>query len=145
MTGDKYMLNQELFEDKKDAEIARLKMAIENFKKYDNERKEYYAKSIRRLGELESFVQEIEYEQPDKAKILRYKERLSYLEQIIRAKNIQENISLEEAHDLINNKMYKEKYKELQIRISELAKNVSRLASENIYLKERIKELTDKQ
>lgn len=137
------MLNEELFEDKKDAEIARLKMAIENFKKYDNERKEYYAKSIRRLGELESFVQEIENEQPDKAYLARCKKRLSYLEQLIRAKGIQEDISLEEAHDLINNKMYKQKYKEMQSRINILANTVSSLTSENIYLKERIKQLTN--
>ena len=53
------MLNKDLV-DPKDIEIARLKLAIENFKKYDAERKEYYAKSLQRLGELESYVEELE-------------------------------------------------------------------------------------
>lgn len=53
------MLNKDLV-DPKDIEIARLKLAIENFKKYDAERKEYYTKSLQRLGELESYVEELE-------------------------------------------------------------------------------------
>lgn len=54
------MLNSNLFQDKKDKEIARLKMTIDKFKRYDKDRKEYYSKSMRRLGELESLFQEFE-------------------------------------------------------------------------------------
>ena len=48
------MLNEHLFDDKKDIEIARLKKVIEDFKEYDEKRKRYYAEKMRRLGELES-------------------------------------------------------------------------------------------
>lgn len=54
------MLNSNLFQNKKDREIARLKMTIDKFKKYDKDRKEYYSKSMQRLGELESLFQEFE-------------------------------------------------------------------------------------
>lgn len=54
------MLNSNLFQDKKDKEIARLKMTIDKFKRYDKDRKEYYSKSMQRLGELESLFQEFE-------------------------------------------------------------------------------------
>ena len=40
------MLNADLFQDKKDREIARLKLTIESFKKYDKDRKEYYAEKV---------------------------------------------------------------------------------------------------
>ena len=53
------MLNEDLI-DKKDITIARLKRTIEAFKAYDKERKEYYAKSMIRLGELESYVMELD-------------------------------------------------------------------------------------
>lgn len=53
------MLNQDLI-DKKDITIARLKRTIEAFKAYDKKRKEYYSKSMMRLGELESYIMEID-------------------------------------------------------------------------------------
>ena len=53
------MINEILFDNPKDAQIAKLKMEIEAFKKYDAERKEYYAKSLQRLGELEVWYDEI--------------------------------------------------------------------------------------
>ena len=53
------MLNEHLFDDKKDIEIARLKKVIEDFKEYDEKRKRYYAEKMRRLGELESLLCEI--------------------------------------------------------------------------------------
>lgn len=52
-------LNQDLI-DKKDIIIARLKRTIEAFKVYDKKRKEYYSKSMMRLGELESYIMEID-------------------------------------------------------------------------------------
>ena len=53
------MLNEQLFDDKKDIEIAQLKKVIEDFKEYDEKRKRYYAEKMRRLGELESLLCEI--------------------------------------------------------------------------------------
>lgn len=138
------MLNEELFEDKKDAEIARLRMAIEKFKEYDEERKKYYAKSLQRLGELESLVQEFEDKQDVNIRLARYKMRLSYLEQLVRAKKIQEDMTLDEAKGIIGYNQFKEKQKELQNRIKSLSENVSKLMSENTILKERITQLTNK-
>lgn len=54
------MMNKNLIGDQKDVEIARLKMIIEKFKKYDKDRTEFYAKKMQRLGELESYVIELE-------------------------------------------------------------------------------------
>lgn len=56
------MLNEELFDDEKDKEIARLKHLIDKFKKYDKERKEFYSKKLQRLGELEAYIYELEAE-----------------------------------------------------------------------------------
>lgn len=42
----------------KDNEIRRLNQIIEDFKKYDNKRKEYYRNAMIRLGELESILSE---------------------------------------------------------------------------------------
>ena len=53
------MLNQDLM-DKKDITIAKLRRTIEAFKAYDRERKKYYSKSMMRLGELESYIMEID-------------------------------------------------------------------------------------
>lgn len=49
-----------LFDNEKDYQIIRLKEIISSFIKYDKERKQYYSKVIQRLGELESFIEEIE-------------------------------------------------------------------------------------
>lgn len=54
------MLNEILIGDEKDKEIARLNMIINKFKEYDKERKEYYSKKMKRLGQLESYVDEID-------------------------------------------------------------------------------------
>lgn len=54
------MLNKDLFDSAKDAEIAKLKQAIERFKAYDKHRQEYYSSSMQRLGELESYISELE-------------------------------------------------------------------------------------
>ena len=53
------MLNRDLI-DKKDITIAKLRRTIEAFKAYDKKRKEYYSKSMIRLGELESYIMEID-------------------------------------------------------------------------------------
>jgi len=53
------MLNKDLF-DSKDAEIANLRKVISEFQKYDIERKNYYSKALQELGELRSYVEELE-------------------------------------------------------------------------------------
>ena len=44
--------------ESKDKEIRKLNQIIEDFKKYDNKRKEYYKNAMIRLGELESILSE---------------------------------------------------------------------------------------
>lgn len=81
------MLNKDII-DPKDLEIAKLKLAIEKFKKYDAERKQYYSKSLQRLGELESYVQEIESDSIItnlKDKIEKQRKELAYLNRVIQA------------------------------------------------------------
>lgn len=81
------MLNEDLI-NPKGIEIAKLKLAIENFKKYDAERKKYYANSLQRLGELESYVEELETNSviPKlKKKIEAQGKQLAYLNRVITA------------------------------------------------------------
>ena len=53
------MLNEDLF-DPKDLEIAKLKQAIKHFKKYDKERKKYYANLEQEISILKTYIQELE-------------------------------------------------------------------------------------
>ena len=80
------MINKDLIGDRRDVEIARLKMIIEKFKKYDKDRTEFYAKKMQRLGELESYVIELE-EKPEtgklEAKIKGLRSQLSALNKVI--------------------------------------------------------------
>lgn len=81
------MLNKDLI-NPKDLEIAKLKLIIENFKKYDAERKEYYSNSLQRLGELESYVEELEANSviPKlKEKIEKQGKQLAHLNRVITA------------------------------------------------------------
>lgn len=48
------------FNDKKDFIIALLKRKIDKFKEYDAERKKHYAGLEQKIGELESYVDELE-------------------------------------------------------------------------------------
>lgn len=51
------MLNEELIDN---VEIARLKLKLEQFKKYDKQRKGYYHKALIELGECKSLISEYE-------------------------------------------------------------------------------------
>lgn len=51
------MLNEELIDN---VEIARLKVKLEQFKKYDKQRKDYYHKALIELGECKSLISEYE-------------------------------------------------------------------------------------
>ncbi len=48
------------FNDKKDFIIALLKRKINNFKEYDSKRKKHYAGLEQKVGELESYIDELE-------------------------------------------------------------------------------------
>lgn len=124
------MLNEHLFDDKKDIEIARLKKVIEDFKKYDEKRKRYYAEKMRRLGELESLLCEINEAEDEKdlrKVILNQKKAITDLSRIISVRRIEENRTSEELGEIIssnqlrkNNKALKKRIKELQATVEEL-------------------------
>lgn len=133
------MLNEHLFNDKKDIQIARLKMAIEDFKKYDERRKQYYAKKIRRLQTLDELLREIEGAEKDDLRkiILRQRADLARLNKIIQVHNIEERRSPEELSRLINidtikrqNETYRENEKTMQATIDELTLKVKELKHE---------------
>lgn len=122
------MLNKKLFEDPKDAEIARLKMCIEKFKEYDKERKEYYAKKMQRLGELESYVQEIDTETEIgklKSQIIDLKKQLGALSLKVQVYRIEEKRTPEELSDIISRDSLRQKNKQLNAEVVKLRKEKS--------------------
>lgn len=122
------MLNKKLFEDPKDAEIARLKMAIEKFKEYDKRRKEYYADKMQRLGELESYVQEIDTETEIgklKSQIIDLKRQLGALSLKVQVYRIEENRTPEELSDIISRDSLRQKNKQLTDEVIKLRKEKS--------------------
>ena len=135
------MINEDLFDDPKDLEIVKLKLAIENFKKYDEERKKYYAKAMQRLGELEAFMEEIEDKDDNNVDLVAYAGKLqmrikaleaqvSKLSCIVRASRIMETLGEEKAIAFV---------KDATIR-----GNYERKRKENKMLKRRIKDLIRK-
>lgn len=87
------MLNKELIGDNKDVEIARLKNTIEKFKEYDKERKAYYEEKMIRLGQLESYMQELE-SSPDSKKLVDLQKENSRLKKIIEASKIETDVDM---------------------------------------------------
>ena len=128
------MLNEDLFLDQKDKEIARLKATIEQFKKYDKERKEYYSSKLIRLGQLESYVQESNNSIEDKDEkdktILR-------LNQIIHNQRT-ELRSLQKIMSRKNINIEQEKENLETIDLIKLKKELKTLKDENIKLKKEI-------
>lgn len=119
------MLNKKLFDDPKDAEIARLKMTIEKFKEYDKERKAYYADKMQRLGELESYVQEIDAETEIgklKSQIIDLKRQLGALSLKVQVYRIEENRTPEELSDIISRDSLRQKNKQLNAEVVKLRK-----------------------
>lgn len=102
------MRNKDLFNDEKDLEIARLKYTIKKFKEYDEERKEFYKKKMRRLGELEAYVEELKDASEEsevgklRAKITRQKEELKRLNTLIQYKEIIESGTVITPEDVVN-------------------------------------------
>lgn len=64
------MLNEILMDN---PEVNKLKIIIADFKKYDKERKEYYANVLVELGQLKSYVEELEESEDIKIAKLRRK------------------------------------------------------------------------
>lgn len=122
------MLNKKLFDDPKDAEIARLKMTIEKFKEYDKERKEYYAKKMQRLGELESYVEELDTETEIgklKSQIIDLKKQLGALSLKMQVYRIEEKRTPEELSDIISRDCLRQKNKQLNAEVVKLRKEKS--------------------
>lgn len=122
------MLNKELFEDPKDAEIARLKMTIEKFKEYDKERKKYYADKMQRLGELESYVQEIDTETEIgklKEEIMRLRKEVSRLSKEINVRRIEETRTDEELSDVLSRDALRQRNRKLTEEVAKLKKERS--------------------
>lgn len=122
------MLNKELFEGPKDAEIARLKMKIEKFKEYDKERKKYYADKMQRLGELESYVQEIDTETEIgklKEEIMRLRKEVSRLSKEINVRRIEETRTDEELSDVLSRDALRQRNRKLTEEVVKLRKERS--------------------
>lgn len=83
------MLN-EILQNPKDVQIAKLKLAIKNFKKYDEERKIYYSNALQELGELKSYIAELEDTNKLIAKVGRLESQVRKLNAFIRTYRIKE-------------------------------------------------------
>lgn len=122
------MLNKKLFDDPKDGEIARLKMTIEKFKEYDRERKKYYADKMQRLGELESYMDELDTETEIgklKSQIIDLKKQLGALSLKMQVYRIEEKRTPEELSDIISRDCLRQKNKQLNAEVVKLRKEKS--------------------
>lgn len=92
--------------DIKDIRILQLEHCIEKFKEYDNKRKEYCSNILRELGELKSYVEELEDTNHLASKCIKQKRELKRLHNIINLKKISEievkDITLKKAVDQIS-------------------------------------------
>ena len=116
------MLNEDLFEEK-DKEILKLKALIERFKKYDSNRKRYYADVLVELGQLRTYVSELEDTDKKAKKIKTQKLAIKNLERIITENKIAKIVD-------------PEKIKEIEI--TELLEHVKKLEQDNNSLREKI-------
>ena len=124
------MLNEKLFDDPKDAEIARLKMTIEKFKEYDKERKKYYADKMQRLGELESYVQELDTETEIgklKDTIMKLRKEVSRLSKEVQVRRIEETRTDEELSDILSRDELRKRNKRMSEELVRLRKDKSDL------------------
>lgn len=129
------MLNKELFEDPKDAEIARLKMTIEKFKEYDSERKKYYADKMQRLGELESYVQELDTEAEIgelKDTVIKLRKEVSRLSKEIQVRRIEETRTDEELSEVLSRDALRQRNKKLTEEVVKLRKERSKYITGHI-------------
>lgn len=110
--------------------IQSLEHKINNFKEYDAQRKVYYSKSMQRLGELESWIDESDPEFKLRSKIQSQKQTIANLNALIRASKLE----VPEDFDLAKAK----------VKILELQKEVETLTKQNANLKASVSELVYK-
>lgn len=110
--------------------IQSLEHKINNFKEYDAQRKVYYSKSMQRLGELESWIDESDPEFKLRGKIQSQKQIISNLNAVIKASKLE----VPEDFDLAKAK----------VKILELQKEVETLTKQNANLKTSVSELVYK-
>ena len=126
-------MNKSLFKDARDYEIAKLKFTIERFKKYDEERKSFYRDKLQRLGELESYIIELEsgmLVDELKSKIENQKKEIQSLNKIIKAHNIDCSKSEEDVYNTIRMDSLKRQNQELRKRIKNLKIALSKAINE---------------
>lgn len=112
------------------SKIQSLEHKINNFKEYDAQRKVYYSKSMRRLGELESWIDESDPEFKLRSKIQSQKQTIANLNAVIRASKLE----VPEDFDLAKAK----------VKILELQKEIETLTKQNTNLKTSVSELVYK-
>ena len=112
------------------SKIQSLEHKISNFKEYDAQRKVYYSKSMQRLGELESWMDETDPEFKLRSKIQSQKQTIANLNAVIRASKLEvpEDFDLDKA----------------KVKILELQKEVETLTKQNTSLKISVSELVYK-
>lgn len=110
--------------------IQSLEHKINNFKEYDTQRKVYYSKSMQRLGELESWIDESDPEFKLRSKIQSQKQTISNLSALIKASKLE----VPEDFDLAK----------AEVKILELQKEVETLTKQNANLKTSVSELVYK-
>lgn len=110
--------------------IQSLEHKINNFKEYDAQRKVYYSKSMQRLGELESWIDESDPEFKLRGKVQSQKQIISNLNALIKASKLEvpEDFNLAKA----------------KVKILELQKEVETLTKQNANLKTSVSELVYK-
>lgn len=85
--------------DPKEIIIGKLKSKIEAFKKYDKERQAYYKDALNRLGQLESYFEEVDTGGSLRDKIERQRTEISRLLTLLKYNKIEDipDINLQEA------------------------------------------------
>ena len=112
------------------SKIQSLEHKINNFKEYDAQRKVYYSKSMQRLGELESWIDETDPEFKLRSKIQSQKQTIANLSAVIRASKLE----VPEDFDLAKAK----------VKILELQKEIETLTKQNTNLKASVSKLVYK-
>ena len=112
------------------SKIQSLEHKVNNFKKYDAQRKVYYSKAMQRLGELESWIDESDPEFKLRSKIQSQKQTITNLSALIKASKLE----VPEDFDLAKAK----------VKILELQKEVETLTKQNANLKTSVSELAYK-
>ena len=142
------MLNQELIRPEDlvigslKSKIENLEKAIEAFKEYDAERKQYYAGLIDRVAELESYIEELEA----KHGIVHMKERLRKSKDANKALQAKVYLSkrFEDMADItaivaMNKNVLLDKIKEKEKLIKELRSGRDKMLSKIAYLEKQLK------